>query len=151
MPPLHRFLRFNAVGLLGAAVQLSTLALLNHLAPHHYLLTSTLALELTLLHNLTWHLHYTWRDRTHPQDRLQCAIRFHLANGLTSLLGNLVLMRLLVHRAHLPVVVANAAAIATCSLLNYFIGNSWVFFSPIITPNAAKLSPPLHEPAKIPS
>ncbi len=130
MPPLPRFLRFNLVGVLGAAVQLTTVAFLNHLTPHHYLLTSTAALELTLVHNLTWHIHYTWRDRAHHTPRRQQILRFHLANGLTSLAGNLALMGLLVHKAHVPVVAANAAAIAVCSLLNFFIGNSWVFFSP---------------------
>jgi putative flippase GtrA len=128
MPPqLNRYLRFNLVGALGATLQLTTLALLNHLAPRHYLLTSTLALELTLIHNLIWHLHYTWRDRLHQTSRLQQITRFHLANGLTSLLGNLALMPLLVHKAHLPVVAANAIAILAGSLLNFAAGNRWVF------------------------
>lgn len=127
MPTLPRYLRFNLVGALGALVQLTTLALLNHQLPHHILLTSTLALELTLLHNLTWHLHYTWPDRTNPTTRLQQITRFHLANGLVSLLGNLAQMHLLVTTLHLPAVPANALAILLCSLLNYSLGNRWVF------------------------
>ena len=127
MPPLQRWLRFNLVGLLGAAVQLTTLALLNRVLSRHYLLNSTLALELTLVHNLTWHLHYTWRDRTNLICRPNQIMRFHLTNGLVSLTGNLALMRLLVRSAHLPALVANAIAILACSLLNFWVGNDWVF------------------------
>ncbi len=127
MPTLPRYLRFNLVGALGATVQLTTLALLNHLLPHHYLVTSTAALELTLLHNVTWHIHYTWPDRPRQTSRREQILQFHLANGLTSLLGNLALMRLLVHTAHLPVLPANAAAILCCSLLNFYAGDRWVF------------------------
>ena len=127
MPPLPRFLRFNLVGLFGALIQLTTLTLLNHLLPHHVLLTSTLALELTLLHNLTWHLHYTWPDRQPQTARLPQILRFHLTNGLVSLLGNLTLTHLLVTKVHLPVVPANALAILACSLVNYTLGNHWVF------------------------
>jgi putative flippase GtrA len=36
-------------------------------------------------------------------------------------------MHLLVHRAHLPVLAANAAAILACSVLNFAAGDRWVF------------------------
>lgn len=125
--PLHRWARFNAVGMLGALLQLSTLALLNRVFPRHYLLTSASAVELTLLHNFLWHLHYTWPDRRHTTSRLRQCLRFHLSNGSVSLLGNLALMRLLVGKVHLPTLLANLLAILCCSALNFFVGNNWVF------------------------
>lgn len=120
------FLRFNLVGLLGVAVQLTTLALLNRAIPAHYLLTSTLAVELTLLHNFAWHLHYTWppSSRCNPLPQL---LRFHLSNGLISLLGNLLLMRLLVRSCHSPILFANAITIACCGLANFLLAHHWVF------------------------
>jgi putative flippase GtrA len=36
-------------------------------------------------------------------------------------------MRLLVGIAHAPVLVANVASIATCSVVNYLVNDRWVF------------------------
>ena len=35
-------------------------------------LATAAAVELTLLHNFVWHLHYTWRDRTGRDHRSAC-------------------------------------------------------------------------------
>jgi putative flippase GtrA len=129
MSPLKRFFRFNLVGLLGVVTQLTTLTVLNHAFPRHYLLTSTFAVEFTLLHNFVWHLYYTWPAESQHRTREVWAqlLRFHLSNGLVSLLGNLILMRLFVHAAHTPVLFANALAIACCGLANFLLAHHWVF------------------------
>jgi putative flippase GtrA len=54
-------------------------------------------------------------------------MRFHLSNGLVSMLGNLALMRVLVDGARMPVLAANGVAILCCSLVNFCFGDSWVF------------------------
>jgi putative flippase GtrA len=127
MNPLVRWGKFNLVGAMGAVVQLGALALLNRLAPGHYLWATAGAIELTLLHNFAWHLRYTWRDRRDGSARTTQLLRFHLSNGLVSMLGNLALMRVLVHGAHVPVVAANAVAILCCSIINFCLGNNWAF------------------------
>jgi putative flippase GtrA len=127
MNPLHRWINFNLVGAVGMLVQLSALALFNRLAPGHYLYATAAAIELTLLHNFLWHLHTTWRDRRDTSSRLQQLLRFHLSNGFVSMLGNLILMRPLIHQAHLPLLLANLIAILCCSLANFFLGNNWAF------------------------
>ena len=119
--------KFNLVGAMGMVVQLTALALLNRWAPGHYLYASAAAVELTLLHNFVWHLHYTWHDRRDDSALLTQFVRFHLSNGLVSLLGNLALMRLLVQEAHLPVLISNCIAILCCSIVNFCLGNDWVF------------------------
>ena len=126
MNPFIRWCKFNLVGAIGMAVQLSTLALLTRAAPGHYLVASAMAVELAILHNFIWHLHYTWRDRRTPAVLPQL-IRFHLSNGLVSIVGNLILMRLLVLDAHLPVIAANIIAILCCSIVNFTLGNAWAF------------------------
>lgn len=130
MNPLLRWLRFNLVGAMGMAVQLTALALLNRCARGHYLVASAAALELTLLHNFLWHWHYTWRDRRGSSTPLRAFLRFQLSNGLVSLVGNLALMRLLVHYTQMPLLASNLIAIACCSLATFGIGNSWVFSCP---------------------
>jgi putative flippase GtrA len=127
MNPLIRWAKFNVVGAMGVAVQLTALALFNKLAPGHYLCATAAAIELTLLHNFTWHLHYTWRDRRDGSSILTQLIRFHLSNGLVSMVGNLALMRLLVHTAHLPLLASNCIAILCCSLVNFTLTNYWTF------------------------
>ncbi len=128
MSPLTRFLRFNLVGLFGIVIQLTTLALLNRAIPARYLLTSTLAVELTLLHNFTWHIRYTWpQAKITRHSATSALLRFHLSNGLISLLGNLGLMRAFVRSFHWPVLLANALAIICSGLANFFLAHNWVF------------------------
>jgi putative flippase GtrA len=100
---LIRWGKFNLVGAMGMAVQLAALALFTRCWPGSYLLATAAAIELTLLHNFVWHLHFTWRDRRNGSALLVQCVRFHLSNGLVSMLGTLALMRVLVQGAHLPV------------------------------------------------
>jgi putative flippase GtrA len=125
--PLIRWGKFNLVGAMGMVVQLAALALINRLAPGHYLFATAAAIELTLLHNFTWHLRYTWRDRSDSSPMPAQLLRFHLSNGVVSMLGNLALMRILVQQAHLPVLAANVIAILCCSVANFLMGNNWAF------------------------
>ena len=124
---IARWGKFNLVGAMGMEVQLGTLALINRMAPGHYMLATAAALEITLLHNFVWHLHYTWRDRRNQSPIAGQLLRFHLANGLVSMIGNLGLMPLQVSGAHIPVVAANAIAILCCSIVNFFLGDRWAF------------------------
>jgi putative flippase GtrA len=122
-----RWLKFNLVGAIGMVLQLGTLALLNRCAHGNYLYASAAAVELTLLHNFGWHLHYTWRDRRDNSALAGQLIRFHLSNGLVSMLGNLALMRMLVDGAHFPIIASNCIAILCCSIVNFCLGNRWAF------------------------
>jgi putative flippase GtrA len=124
---LIRWGKFNLVGVMGMAVQLGSLAILNRVSAGHYLWATAAALEVTLLHNFVWHLHYTWRDRRDRTSMLGKCVRFHLANGAVSLVGNLLLMRVLVEGVRMPVVPANAIAIVCCSAVNFALGDQWVF------------------------
>jgi putative flippase GtrA len=127
MNALVRWGKFNQVGAIGMVIQLAALALFNRWSHGHYLCASAAAVELTLLHNFVWHQHYTWRDRESSSSIPTRLLRFHLSNGLVSMLGNLALMRLLVHGAHLPVLFSNLIAILCCSIVNFLFGNEWVF------------------------
>jgi len=130
MNMLRRWLKFNLVGAIGMVVQLAALAVFNRWMGGRYLLASAAAVELTLLHNFVWHLRYTWRDRRNDAARLQQLVRFHLSNGLVSMLGNLALMQVLIHTARLPLLVSNLIAILFCSTANFALGNNWAFAAP---------------------
>lgn len=120
-----RWLKFNAVGALGIAVQLAVLVLLRSGLHADYLWATGLAVEAAILHNYFWHEHFTWADRESRNWRR--LIKFNLATGGTSILGNLVLMKLLVSVARLNYLVANLCAIAVCSIANFLVNDCWVF------------------------
>lgn len=125
-----RLLRFSLVGGLGVGVQLGVLAALTA-TKINYLLATALAVEVAVLHNFLWHQHFTWADRagTGMWASLAALLRFHLSNGLISIVGNLLLMRLLVTEFRLPVLRANLATITLCFVANFLASDRWVFSS----------------------
>ncbi len=126
MSVMGRWVRFNAVGVVGMGVQLGSLAVLSRWVGGHTLVATAVALELTLLHNFMWHRRYTWRERGAEGDGMWGQlVRFHVSNGVVSLVGNLTLMWVLA--GHLGVLAANGVAIVCCSVVNFFLGERWAF------------------------
>lgn len=125
---LWHFSIFNVVGAMGIVVQLAGLWALVHFAGFHYLLATALATETAVLHNFIWHRWWTWRDRVAPASEWRWRlVRFHLANGLVSVLGNLALMALFTGWMRVPYLPANLAAIVICSVANFFASDDYVF------------------------
>jgi len=126
--PQLRLAKFSLVGGMGIGVQLATLAVLNALGMN-YLLATGLAVESAVLHNFVWHRRFTWRERSEPGERgmLAALLRFHLSNGMISLLGNLLMMRWLVGFLHIPVLMANLLTITLCWAANFLASDRWVF------------------------
>ena len=126
---VRHWLKFNAVGIIGIGVQLLVLTILASGLKLNYLLSTFVAVESAVLHNFVWHERWTWVERTRQKDghRLRRLVSFHLANGLISLGGNLLLMWILVSKAHLHYFVANLIAIGTCSVVNFFASDRIVF------------------------
>ncbi len=124
-----RWLKFNAVGALGIAVQLAVLFVLKSGFHLNYLLATALAVEAAVVHNFLWHERYTWVDRVRPSWRKSPLrlLRFNLCNGGISIAGNLGLMKVLAGLGHMNYVAANAIAIALCSLVNFLVSDEYVF------------------------
>ena len=121
-----RWLKFNAVGAVGLAVQLGVLWLLERVAGVQYLLATVLAVEVAVLHNFVWHQLWTWRGR--PKESVwRRLLRFHLANGLVSLVANFGLMALFVGGLGLRVMPANLLSVGLAGLLNFGLAEVWVF------------------------
>lgn len=124
-----RWLKFNFVGAIGIVVQLAALELLARGLHLHYLVATALAVETAVLHNFIWHERFTWKDRSGGPVRATALrlLRFHLGNGVISIGGNLVLMRLFVGLWHWKLLIANAVTIAICSFLNFAV-SEWLVF-----------------------
>ena len=126
---LH-WIKFNAVGVLGFALQSGALFALTHTAhPISYLAATAVAVELAVLNNFVWHQRWTWRDRPAAtmQETLARLVKFHITNGLVSIAGNLVFMSILVGRFHLPVAPANIVSVAACSIFNFILADRIAF------------------------
>ncbi len=126
---LLRWLRFNTVGLMGVAVQITTLFGFRSFLRIHYLPATALAVEAAILHNFLWHEHWTWSQATQTArpgvwGRL---LRFNLTVGTVSILQNLFLMKLLVADLDLHYLLANLISVTTCSIVNYFFSDWFVF------------------------
>ncbi|MBI4463064.1 MAG: GtrA family protein [Acidobacteria bacterium] len=126
-----RCLKFYAVGAIGIVVQATTLAFLVHIG-FHYLWATALAVEAAILHNFAWHWKWTWADRCGNGSAavIPMLLRFHLATGLISLVGNLLFMRILAGSAKMDPVLANLLSIALCSLVNFLLSDRVVFVLP---------------------
>lgn len=115
-----RWWRFNAVGALGAVVQLAVLALLRGWLGINLALATALAVEAAILHNYFWHRRWTWPDRRGS------LLRFHLSNGGISLPGNVALTAAIVSTG-LHYAAANLLAIAVCAAANFLAAHVWAF------------------------
>ena len=126
---IRRWGVFNAVGILGFVLQLAVLFALKRGFSMNYLAATALAVEVAVLHNFVWHEHVTWADVIAPfrhgfWSRL---LRFHVANGLISIVGNLGFTWALVAALRWPYLMANVASVLICSLLNFFASDRFVF------------------------
>lgn len=138
-----RWAAFNTVGLAGMAVQLAVLAALVRLLDMPVVFATVVAVEAAVLHNFVWHQRWTWRDR--PADGWRTVAirlgRFHAVNGVVSLLVNVAVTSWLASRGMDPVL-ANLAAIITCSLVNFGAGDRLVFRAAIaVLLGAATIAP----------
>jgi putative flippase GtrA len=125
---MHRFLAFNGVGAAGIVVQLVAVALLVERAGVDYQLATGAGVLAALLHNFAWHRVWTWSDRRGARTgMLPLFGRFVLANGVVSVVGNVLLMRLFVGTAALPVLPASGISIVLCGLVNYWLADRHVF------------------------
>jgi putative flippase GtrA len=122
-------MKFNAVGGIGIVVQLAALAILRSWVRLDYLLVTGLAVEIAVIHNFLWHERFTWSDRpaTQTVQSLVRLAKFNASNGAVSIVGNLMLMRLLVGELKFNYVASNLIAIVLCSLVNFVLGDRFVF------------------------
>ena len=58
---------------------------------------------------------------------LKRLLRFNLTTGGVSIVGNLVLMKIMVGFGHMNYLVANGIAVALCALVNFLVSDEWVF------------------------
>lgn len=120
---------FNLVGFLGFAVQLGGLWVLKRHVGLNYLAGTALSVEIAVLHNFVWHELVTWSDVVRPLRHgvLGRLFRFHVANGVISIAGNVAITWALVTWLRAPYLLANAVSVLICALLNFVTADRFVF------------------------
>ena len=128
---LRRWLVFNTVGLAGVAVQLVALAAGTELLRLDYRVATALAVEAAILHNFAWHERWTWRDRGGGRrGRWMRLLQFNAVAGAVSITANVVLTASYVTLLGIHYLLANLAAIASCSLVSFLANDRLVFRAP---------------------
>jgi 4-hydroxybenzoate polyprenyltransferase len=127
----RRLGRFNLVGLGGFALQLSAISLLTRQFEWHPMLATVVGLQIAVLHNFVGHSRWTWLDRpaVGVRDVVRRFGRYQIAKAV-SLSVNAGLTTWAVWSLHLPVELANAAAVALLSIGNFLITDRFVFRAP---------------------
>src|SRR5262249_1703025 len=121
-PDMPAPIKFALVGVLGFLIQLIALRCLIDFACWTWPAATVAAVECAVVHNFIWHECWTWTarlERSAWQDRAGRFARFNLANGMTSIAGNLLVMAPLVGGARIPAPAANAAAVAIVAIANF--------------------------------
>ena len=133
--PLRRMTRrwcaFNAVGVMGAAVQVVVLTLLIRLLGVVGPVATALAVEAAILHNFLWHERWTWGERQGgtggPGGRWLRLARFNLVAGALSITSNVALTAAYAKVFGIDYVLANVLAIGSCSILTFLASDRLVF------------------------
>jgi putative flippase GtrA len=118
------------VGAMGLSVKFSVLTALVEFAGVGYLPSTAVAVEAAMIHNFTWHLRWTWRDRCaglFVREALTRLLRFHLGAGAVAMIANLFVTRFLVQELGIHYAAANLAATVFAGLANFILSNFVVF------------------------
>jgi putative flippase GtrA len=121
-----RWLRFNAVGIVGFMVQMLTLATLTHWLGVQAGIAIPVAVFVAVSHNFLWHERVTW-PRQVESGRSRRWISFNLSTGLVSIVTNIAVTPLVLAATGVPLLAANAIAVVTASLLNFFMSDRLIF------------------------
>jgi putative flippase GtrA len=127
-PLVRRWSVFTLVGFGGFVLQMAALAFLTRVCGWHYMAATVTGIELAILHNFLGDTQLTWRDRPAPNPREFAArfARYQLARTLVLVL-NLGLTAIFVSSTGAPPEAANASAVILLSLVNFYLGDRFVF------------------------
>ena len=126
---LGRMLRFGIVGASGVVVNQGLLMLLHGTFGLPLLLSSVVAIEMSILSNFILNSRWTWKidlGRS-PRGWVQKAVQYHAATVVTAFAGNVLVLMGLVHLFGVDYRLANLVGIVVGSGLNYLAGEFWVF------------------------
>jgi dolichol-phosphate mannosyltransferase len=121
-----RFLKFAIVGGSGVIVNMGLLFILSEFFHIHYIISSIIAIETSIILNFVLNDIWTWADRA-KKTFIQRFIQYHIAVGVTAILVNWILLIFLTEIVGLYYLVSNLIGIGAGTLANYVINDLWTF------------------------
>lgn len=122
-------LRFGLVGLSGVVVNQGLLMLLHGRLGAPLLLSSLVAIEVSILTNFALNHSWTWRVPFSEPGLLRRAIQYHAAAVMAAFAGNVVILMGAVELFGVDYRIANLLGIAVGTVINFTAGEVWIFRS----------------------
>jgi putative flippase GtrA len=88
----------------------------------------TLAVLAAVSHNCLWHERVTWPGRPH-EGRWRRWLSFNVSTGIVSIVTNLIVTTIVAGATGAPLLISNAIAVASASLVNFWVSDRAVFNS----------------------
>ena len=121
-----RILKFGVVGLTGVGVNMGILYLLTEYFHILYIISSIIAIEISILSNFFLNDLWTWGDRI-KKSFWERFIQYHISVGLTAILANWLILLLLTELFGIYYLVSNLIGISVGILSNFILNDLWTF------------------------
>ncbi|MFW2386774.1 MAG: GtrA family protein [Polyangiales bacterium] len=125
--PFGRMLRFGVVGLSGVAVNQGLLMLLHGSLGAPLLLSSLIAIEVSILTNFLLNHSWTWRVPFSEPGLLRRVFQYHAAAVLAAFAGNVIILVGAVELFGVDYRIANLIGIAVGTAINFTANELWIF------------------------
>jgi dolichol-phosphate mannosyltransferase len=121
-----RLLKFGVVGISGVGVNMGMLYFLTEYVHIPYLISSIIAIEISIISNFLLNDIWTWKDRV-KKKYIYRLIQYHISVGITAVFVNWLLLLILTELFGLYYLLSNLIGIATGTFANYIINDVWTF------------------------
>lgn len=121
-----RILKFGIVGLSGVGVNMGILFVLTDYIHIPYLISSILAIEISIISNFFLNDLWTWKDRI-KKKYLYRIIQYHISVGITAIFVNWLILLLLTEIFGVYYLLSNLIGIALGTAVNYILNDIWTF------------------------
>lgn len=121
-----RILKFSVVGVSGVLVNMGILFILTEYFHILYLISSIIAIEMSIISNFLLNDIWTWRDRT-KKKFIYRFVQYHISVGITAVLVNWGILFILTEVFDVYYLISNLIGIGVGTLSNYIINDLWTF------------------------
>jgi len=121
-----RILKFSLVGASGVVVNMGLLYVLTELALLHYMFSSIVAIETSIMSNFLLNNLWTWRDRK-TDAFLYRLLKYHLSAGFTGILANWLLLFVFTEVFGVYYLISNIIGIGFGMTWNFLLNDLWTF------------------------
>jgi dolichol-phosphate mannosyltransferase len=121
--------RFGMVGLSGVVVNQGLLMLLHGTFKAPLLLSSILAIEVSILTNFLLNHTWTWRLPLREPGLIRRIVQYHAAAVMAAFAGNVIILMSAVELFGIDYRIANLVGIAVGTVINFTAGEVWIFRS----------------------